>query len=222
MVENVVRTRVKAIENSLIYSIRLLVSMDSAAGIGGVLLIPDVFIWTLEQINPSLTFQLREFDLPDKFRQRLSQYQELRVLAEPLRFDNHLRAEAEMCTELQDFDYLGLSDIQYALDYGDWHPNDRSARLCFLRVLRGACAMPYPDDEMATDLGKPQPLRAIDSLTAMEHLVSSTEDTSFRLNPQMLETLEIALEHIRCELVASDDGRTNRHWANVYTSILGA
>jgi hypothetical protein len=222
METNITRTRVLTIEASLIYSVRLLANMDSAAGFGGVRLIPEVFIWTLEQINPSLIQQLRGLDLLDRFQLRLAQYQELRTLAEPLRFENHLRAEAEICTELQDVGYLGLHDIQYALDYGDWRPADHSARLCFGRVLRASSAMPYPVYEMASDLDEPLPFGTKGSLATGERLKTLMDDTSASLNSQMTEPLETALEHIRRQLVANDDGRESRHWAHVYTSVLGA
>ena len=222
METNIARTRVMTIEASLIYSVRLLADMDSAAGFGGVRLIPEVFIWTLEQINPSLIQQLRGLNLLDRFRLRLAQYQELRALAEPLRFENHLRAEAEICTDLQDVGYLGLHDIQYALDYGDWHPEDRSAPLCFRRVLRVSSAMPYPEDEIVGDLGKPLPFGTKGSFPTGEQLKALVEDTSASLNSQMAEPLETALEHVRRELASNDDGRESRHWAHVYTSVLGA
>ncbi|MFL9908923.1 hypothetical protein [Paraburkholderia sp. RL17-337-BIB-A] len=222
METNIARTRVMTIEASLIYSVRLLADMDSAAGFGGVRLIPEVFIWTLEQINPSLIQQLRGLDLLDRFRLRLAQYQELRALAGPLRFENHLRAEAEICTDLQDVGYLGLHDIQYALDYGDWRPADRSARLCFKRVLRASSATPYPQYEMVGDLGEPLPFGTKGSFPACEQFATVMEDTSATLYAQMAEPVETALKHIRRELVANDDGRKNRHWAHVYTSVLGA
>jgi hypothetical protein len=222
METNIARTRVMTIEASLIYSVRLLADMDSAAGLGGVRLIPEVFIWTLEQLNPSLIQQLRELDLLDRFRLRLAQYQELRALAEPLRFRNHLRAEAEICTDLEDVGYLELHDIQYALDYGDWHPADRSARLCFRRVLRASGATPYPEDKMVDALGEPLPFGTNGSFPTSEQLKTLMEDTSASLNSQMAEPLETALKHIRRELVANDDGRESRHWAHVYTSVLGA
>jgi hypothetical protein len=221
METNAARTRVKLIEESLVYVVRLLAQMDSTAGFGGVVLIPDVFTWMLEQTNPAFIHKLSTLDLLDTFKRRLAQYQELRAIAEPLRFDNHLRAERDMCTELQDFGYLALSDIQYALDYGDWRPDDRSARLCFVRVLRTARVMPFPEDEMVTDLGIPQRFCATRTLPDMEHLGPPVEDVSASLDPRLPGTLEPALEHIRRELVVSDDGRAARHWAHIYTSILG-
>ncbi|CAN7673377.1 hypothetical protein LJR034_005423 [Caballeronia sp. LjRoot34] len=222
METNIARTRVKTLEESLIYIVRLLAKMDSMAGFGGVALIPDVFVWTLEQMNPSLIERLSKLDLLDTFRLRLAQYQELRVLAEPLRFENHLRAEAEMCTDLQDFGYLELGDMQYALRCGDWRPDDPLTRLCFERVLRTACAMPRMEEEESRAIGNPLPVRAASTLKGTEHLKGVTEDTSANLNAPVPEAMETALQHIRRELIANDDGREDRHWAHVYTSILGA
>jgi len=219
---NIARTRVKTIEESLIYVVRLLAKMDSMAGLGGVLLIPDVLVWTLEQTKPSLIHKLDELDLLDTFRRRLAQYQQLRVLAEPLRFESHLRAEADMCTDLQDFGYLELDDMQYALRCGDWHPDDPLARLCFERVLRTACAMPRMEEEESRGMGNPVRFRAACALKAKENLRGLTEDTSANLNAPVTKAMEIALQHIRRELVANDNGREVRHWAHVYTSILGA
>src|ERR1700676_3918160 len=110
--------------------------MDFHSWGGGAVLVPEVFIWTIEQFNPELVTALREKGLLTAFKRCLEQYHELRLIAEPLRLKAHFEAECEICRELQDFGYLGLRDMERALSEGDWHPDDVSAHIRFRRVIR--------------------------------------------------------------------------------------
>lgn len=42
------------LEQALVYAVRLLSHMDRHSWGGGALLVPEVFIWTIEHFNPEL------------------------------------------------------------------------------------------------------------------------------------------------------------------------
>jgi hypothetical protein len=210
------------LEQALVYAVRLLAEMDCHSRGGGALLVPEVFIWTVEQFNPELITTLREAELLAAFERRLEQYHELRLIAEPLRLDAHYEAECEICRELQDLGYLELHDMERALSEGDWHPDDVTARGCFRRVIRAA--------QKSSDVRKVidrqlAGFREADNIAYRRHESAANRDADGQADGLdaivPAAPLASALVHVRRQLLASDDGTPRDLWQQVYTSVLG-
>ncbi len=210
----------QTLEQALVYAIRLLDNMERHS-YGGVLLVPDVFIWTVEQFNPELIATLRKEQLLSVFKKRLEQYYELRRIADSLRLEELVECEADTNRVMPDPGPLELYDIKHALSIGNWQSNDVSAHGFFRRVIHAA----QEDSDFRETLDQQlDRLREAYATTYYARASISTghaDGQADQLDPMVPEPLASALVHARRQLLACDNGTDWRMWEKFYTSVLG-
>src|ERR1700676_3465173 len=77
--------QISPVERALYYAARLLARMDEYAGHGNAFLAPEVVVWVLEQLKPTLVKPLHEIGRVDELVQLLRYYNSLRETAEEMR-----------------------------------------------------------------------------------------------------------------------------------------
>ncbi|WP_341318696.1 hypothetical protein WN982_27210 [Paraburkholderia sp. IMGN_8] len=117
----------------------------------------------------------------------------------------------------EDWGYLTLEDVLYAIAEGNWKCNDTAARDSISLVLHTAFER-HEDDR--TDRHAQQTLSA-PCLFDVPRPGNPEFGAPDGLDPDTSPTLKIALRHARQQLLAFDTGYDPEFWCKIYTSVVG-
>lgn len=208
------------IELALTAAVRLIADMDKSARPQRPIVVPELVIWALEKLEPSLILPLVGSGQLEDLLNILSHYAALVPIAESRRFDAYLKGCAEACVDYNDDGYLTPADMKSTLQSGKWKCSERAAYNTIARVLRyvvareGDAPRPsYPD--LNPDM---PPAQYTHHRSATRAILASVAD---ELDSDLQPTLATAVAHARRELVACDDGSDPGFWGKVYTFAVG-
>ena len=182
-------------------------------GLGNATVFPEVLILAMGQRHPDLIGTLQEHDQTGAFRELLSQYCSLRVVAEEMRRDNYCAScEAEKIYG-DDLGYLTPYDLVDALSSGDWSCDKPDAKSMIQRAAL-ALAAEYNCDEPEIEL----------NINTQWLPNSATNHVAFELTATRISQLAslptTALTHASRQLTQSDNVAYGSYWDKVYTSVI--
>ncbi|QBR03614.1 hypothetical protein [Paraburkholderia pallida] len=211
-----------AVERAFYYAVRLLLRMDQSAGNGNAIHVPEVMVWAIEGLKPNLINPLREASQSDRLIELLRHYDSLREIAESMRVQAHYDACFADMHDADDYGYLGIDEMVYALDHGEWECGDTEARASIERVVR-AVHRRYAAGEH--HLESPQSAQVPAALLVPGEVAADLWNADASLLPSRapdnLSAMARALRHAKRELLACDCGNGSGSWDLVYTRVLG-
>ncbi|NPT54423.1 hypothetical protein [Paraburkholderia elongata] len=216
---NASRIQLSPVEKALYYAVRLLARMDSYAGHGNAFLAPEVSVWMLEQIKPSLMKPLHEVGKIGELIRLLHHYNSLRETAEEMR---HRDFYENSPTDEIDDDFLTLHAVARALARGIWKCDDNTASKSIKLVMHD-WTLRHQDEQTPWE----PPMRWVDVLakfapgTHLPRVLKADLETSDAIDTRLTPVLSTALTHARQQLLACDSSGYHAFWNKVYNFALG-